>query len=92
MEKDALLKQLTILDFMALDLHLYLNTHPDDAEALHMYNDVIANAEKTRCQYEEYCGPVTSYRSKGVTDWKWKCCPWPWQSNFNFALGGEERL
>lgn len=94
MEKDALIKQITILDFMSLDLHLYLNTHPDDSEALKMYNDVIANAEKAHHQYEEHYGPLVSYRSMGCKNWAWENCPWPWQENFNFKLApyGEERL
>ena len=92
MEKDALLKQITVLDFMAVDLHLFLNTHPDDVEALNMYNDVIANADKARQCYEQQYGPLTAYRSKGWEGWTWKDCPWPWQSKFNFELRGEERL
>lgn len=94
MDREALLKQITLLDFMAVDLQLYLNTHCDDAEALKMYNDVIANAKKARCQYEEHYGPLTSYRSEGCRDWKWKDCPWPWQAQYNFHLKsyGEERL
>lgn len=94
MDRESLLKQITILDFMALDLHLYLDTHPEDGEALKMYNDVICNTEKTRSQYEEHYGPLVSYRSKGCEHWPWEDCPWPWQAKFNFELkaGGEERF
>ena len=88
MDKDVLLKQITILDFMALDLHLFLNTHPTNADALKMYNDVIANAEKSRCLYEENYGPLTAYRSEGAPGWPWQDCPWPWQEQFNFTLCG----
>ena len=84
MERDKLLKQLTVLDFMSLDLHLFLNTHPCDAEALKMYNEVAASAEKARCKYEEKYGPLMSYRSKGTDGWGWERCPWPWQESFNY--------
>ncbi|MDR1665091.1 MAG: spore coat protein CotJB [Clostridiales bacterium] len=89
MEKEALLKQMTILDFMSVDLHLYLNTHPDDAEALKMYNDVIESAAAARSRYEEKCGPMTSFRRPGGYKWTWEDCPWPWQEEFNFSVNGE---
>lgn len=86
MENEKLLKQITILDFMAIDLHLYLNTHPNDNEALSMYNDVISNADKLRCVYEKKYGPLCSYRSAGKEGWSWMDTPWPWSEKFNFEL------
>lgn len=89
MERAALLKQLTILDFMAVDLGLYLNTHPHDAEALKMYNDVIESQCQARRQYEAQVSPLASFCSKGEHGWTWKNCPWPWQACFNYAPCGE---
>jgi len=88
MDRDALLKQLTLLDFMAVDLGLYLNTHPDDAEALRMYNDVIESQNQSRQQYERF-SPLTSFRCAGGPGWTWKDCPWPWQASFNYEQSGE---
>ncbi len=34
MNRDDLLRELTALDFVAVDLNLYLNTHPMDCEAI----------------------------------------------------------
>jgi len=85
-ERDALLKQITILDFMALDLHLYLNTHPTDTEALDMYNDCIHSSNIARKRYETNFGPLVAFRSEGQENWKWNECPWPWQKSFNFSL------
>ena len=85
-ERDALLKQLTILDFTAVDLQLFLNTHPQNTEALEMYNDCIENADKVRKTYEQQFGPLTGFRSEGQTDWSWSHQPWPWQAEYNFSL------
>jgi len=102
-DRDALLKQVTILGFMATDLHLFLNTHPHDKEALEMYNDTIEKAEKARCQYEAVYGPLT-YGKQSAAGWPWMDCPWPWEASFNYchskiesadgwsALYGEELL
>ena len=85
MNRDELLKQVTVLNFMALDLHLYLNTHPHDAEALAMYNDVVANGAKARCQYTDTYGPL-SFGDKGAAGWPWADECWPWHSGFNFPM------
>ena len=84
MERDKLLKKITIMDFMATDLQLYLNTHPNDADALAMYNDVVGQSAALRREYEERFGPLVSYRSANPAGWRWSDCPWPWQEEFNF--------
>ena len=94
LNREALLKQLTQLDFMALDLQLYLNTHPSDMEALEMYNDCIQGAQAAREKYEAEFGPLTAFRSEGQksdgTDgWAWIDCPWPWQAEANFSINVE---
>ena len=39
MNHDEILRKLTALDFIAVDLALFLDTHPDDREALDKYNE-----------------------------------------------------
>jgi spore coat protein JB len=68
-----------MLDFMATDLQLFLDTHPEDMEALEMYNKVVSNADKCRCYYENTFGPICSFRSLGRHSWDWDAEPWPWQ-------------
>ena len=86
MERDALLREITIVDFMALDLHLYLNTHPSDTEALAMYNDCITRSQELHKAYEKDFGPLTAYRSYGQPGWTWNQEPWPWEEQFNFEM------
>ena len=38
MDRENLLKRLTMLDFMAVDMQLFLDTHPDDTNAIAKYN------------------------------------------------------
>lgn len=90
MTRDSLLKQLSALDFVAVDLHLYLNTHPNDREALTQYNTIISQADNLRQQYESAYGPLFSYRSASQYPWQWINDPWPWQYNFNFKLAGDD--
>ena len=88
-QRENLLKRITTMDFMATDLHLYLNTHPNDKEALKMFNDVNAKNAQVKKEYEEQYGPLTGYRTAdtiGETTgtWRWSEGPWPWQKDFNF--------
>ena len=55
-DRDDLLKKLTELDFMAVDLQLFLNTHPTDTEAIALYNKVIKAADIIRAKYEKEYG------------------------------------
>ena len=41
MDRENLLKRLTMLDFMAVDMQLFLDTHPDDTNAIAKYNSII---------------------------------------------------
>ena len=86
MNRDELLKNLTEMDFMALDLALYLNTHPHDEEAVAKYNHAITEADKARQMYETNFGPLCSFRSASRKSWVWINNPWPWQESHNFEL------
>lgn len=89
--RDELLKQLTALDFMAVDLQLYLDTHPNDRGALCKYNAIVAQAAMLRSMFERLYGPLCSFRSSTQYPWQWINNPWPWNYSFNFSLAGEER-
>jgi spore coat protein JB len=85
--RDELLKQLTILDFMLVDLALFLNTHPHEREAVEEYNAVACEADRVRTAYERLFGPLCSYRSKNnAPEWIWMNNPWPWSVEGNFNL------
>jgi spore coat protein JB len=90
MNKDTILRELMELDFMLVDLQLFLDTHPDDKAALKQYNDILARANVLREQYESICGPLYSFRSFNRGHWEWYRDPWPWQYSFNVDLPGEE--
>jgi spore coat protein JB len=89
MNRDELLRRLSALDFYAIDLHLYLNTHPDDRDALNKYNAVVAEAQELRREYENMCGMLLMGQPSKYP-WQWIENPWPWQYQFNFTLAGDD--
>lgn len=92
MNRDELLKKLSELDFIAVDLALFLNTHPENSEAIQAYNQVITAADAVRMKYEEAYGPLCSFRSyaANTNHWEWNNDPWPWQANANISFAGKE--
>jgi len=59
--------------FAAWDLRLYLNTHPDDAEAKALFRRLQAEAEEPNY--------ATTFLKDGCrcADWNWTDDPWPWE-------------
>lgn len=91
MSRDEMLKQLSALDFYTIDLHLYLNTHPDDQDALTKYNAVVTEASAMRKQYESMYGPLSPNTVTTKVPWQWIENPWPWQYQYNFTLAGDDK-
>ena len=92
MDREELLKSLSELDFIAVDLALFLNTHPENKEAIQTYNQVITAADTIRMKYEDAFGPLCSFRSYASNSnrWEWNDNPWPWQADANFSFAGKE--
>lgn len=79
-EREALLYQLMQYKFALTELDLYLDTHPNDGEAVSLYHNYLT-IEKQMCdQYESMYGPLTlDSNYLGQNRWNWKNSPWPWE-------------
>lgn len=86
MTREELLKSLMELDFMAVDIGLFLNTHPNDSVMIQEYNKIITAAQILREKFENMYGPLCSFRSYAQKGWEWIDNPWPWQKEANFDL------
>lgn len=87
MDRDTLLLKLTQADFCAVDMQLYLDTHPNDNKAIAKYNETIAEAKMLREEYEKNYGPLMSYISMSKEDYfSWVENPWPWEKELNVKL------
>ena len=86
MSRDELLRKITALDFFIIDIHLYLNTHPEDSEAIEMYNNRVVEVRQLRDEYNKRFGMLLANNSVSSTTWQWIDNPWPWQKAFNFEV------
>lgn len=79
-QRQALLVQVMMLEFNLHELNLYLDTHPNDQEALNRFHEFHHAVEDARKKYEQQFGPlaILSIHEKEVP-WVWNNGPWPWQ-------------
>lgn len=77
-EREIWLKKLATYGFAMTDLHLFLDTHPNDAATAKKLQEYRAEAEKIRKEYEERFGPLTTSDENG-NRWAWIQGPWPWE-------------
>ncbi|QOR65301.1 spore coat protein CotJB [Cytobacillus suaedae] len=76
----ALLEELQAVDFVLVELTLYLDTHPTDYQAIQQFNNFALQRKKLAKQYEAQYGPLLQYgHSYSNYPWDWDDVPWPWQ-------------
>lgn len=79
-ERQSDLYKLQEMAFAAHDINLYLDTHPNDANAIKLYNEYNKQEKMLNDQYERKYGPVDLSDTEGLsmTPWAWIENPWPW--------------
>lgn len=75
-----LLEKLQATGFVLVELTLYLDTHPDDLQAIIQFNQTAEQYKQLSCEYERRYGPLMQYgHSYSRYPFDWKEAPWPWQ-------------
>jgi len=78
-----MLKEIMSYEFTAIDLTLYLDTHPGDVRALEEYNQVACKLHALKHAYEQCYGPLAAFGATPVQyPWSWIDEPWPWQIEY----------
>ena len=71
-----LMRKLAAADFFALELKLYLNTHPDDTRAIEIYREAVKQAEACREAFEAEFYPLRASSAGTDCEWDWLCGQW----------------
>ncbi|HEU4965767.1 MAG TPA: spore coat protein CotJB [Bacilli bacterium] len=75
-----LLHDLQAVDFVLVELNLYLDTHPDDKNAVEQYNHYAHKKQLLKRDFEQQFGPLQGFgNSYSRYPFDWKEAPWPWQ-------------
>lgn len=79
MPQDELLNQISELQFVCVELNLYLDTNPDDTAAKSdylCYGDMLAQLIS---QYETLYGPLMNFGHSPVDTGCYVTSQWPWE-------------
>ncbi len=79
MTKGELRNALLSYAFCVRELNLYLDTHPDDCEALEEFRKCRSEFLRLKDEYVA-CGGTWTVTDSGCGDrWDWIDSPWPWE-------------
>lgn len=77
--REKMLREIQALEFMEIELNLYLNTHPCDRQALMIFMNTVQQRKMLRDNYERMYSPLTACASNSFP-WPWIESPWPWEA------------
>ena len=80
MARCRLLKEIKQADFVLKELNLFLDTHPDNREALEKFQKYENISKKLKYEYERMYGPLTPSVNNNTETWEWIKGPWPWEN------------
>ena len=78
-ETAALLQKVYTYGFAIDDVILYLDTHPDDEEALNYFNQCTALYNAAKQSYQEQFGQLNAFSEQERSSWDWNTAPMPWE-------------
>lgn len=74
-----LMNRYSAYSFALTDLNLYLDSHPNDNEALKRFQEIKKEYECLREEYVRKIGPLTITDQSSEDRWSWTDDPWPWE-------------
>ena len=79
--RQELLHVINVASFSVDDVKLFLDTHPDNQEALAYFREYSNLRNQSLEEYSHFFGPLTiDPANVSCSDyWKWINEPWPWQ-------------
>ncbi len=71
--------ELQAMQFVLVELGLYLDTHKEDKEAFQLFQKYAAALEEGKKRYEAMYGPLTLCAAGKDAAYEWLDDPWPWE-------------
>lgn len=78
-EKSLLLRDISIVDFVLVDLIEYLDTHPHDCKALDYFIYYSRIKKQLMQEFADKFYPLSPYLSTDQNEWSWGLAPLPWE-------------
>ena len=78
-DKQSALYEISMVDFLLVDLKLYLDTHPTDRNALDYYKHYAKVLKELRAEYVANFGPLFVEDATCDKVWEWSKEPNAWE-------------
>lgn len=80
MNQSELLNAISEIQFVCVELNLYIDTHPDDSDALADYNRYSELLKSLIMEYEEQYEPLMGFGHSAIEKGSWVYSAWPWEN------------
>ncbi len=77
--KEQLLHDIGIVNFVLTELSLYLDTHPDDCSAMEYFNHYNRMRNQMEKEFSQKYYPLTLRLADCSKEWRWGAAPLPWE-------------
>lgn len=81
-EEQAMRRRISAMAFACWELHLFLDTHPNNCDAARKLEEYRTRLEKLTKEFEEKFGPIGE-TPQNTSRWAWISDPWPWEKEGN---------
>lgn len=78
-QKEQMLHDIGIVDFVLVELTLYLDTHPRDMRAMEYFNHYNKIKKQMMKEFSEKYFPLTKDHAESDNEWRWGMAPLPWE-------------
>lgn len=79
MNQKQLMQWIYEVSFAVTEISLYLDTHPDDRDAIAFFNHYSEEQKKAVELYSKNYSPLTLDTIQEDNHWYWATDPWPWE-------------
>jgi len=78
-QKEQLLNDIGTVDFVLVELTLYLDTHPWDCNAMEYFNHYSKIKNQMEKEFSQKYFPLRKDMSESNKEWRWGMAPLPWE-------------
>lgn len=77
--KEQMFHDISVVDFVVVELTEYLDTHPNDTEALEYFRHYSKIRNRMVEEFSQKYFPLTANYANCSTEWTWGAAPLPWE-------------
>ena len=78
-DQERMMCDIGTVSFLLMDMALYLDTHPEDAESISTFLKLKDICKKHYDEYVRMYGPIRFTDVNCDNYWTWVSDPWPWE-------------